>query len=324
MKRINLAAVLLAGYFIGCGGGSTNQGDPMGDPLISSPDGKTDFSTGVAEKGWISWDASVKAEFIKDFEFHVYSINVKKGANYKLNIAKQGTSTALDPTMFLYSTKSNDRPRELIAKDDHSGEDSLPMLSGTFGETGVFYVVVGTADMFGRGEYQLQLACLNSLCKNSSDPMVLQEVDLPLGVTQWANQFEGWECISVNAQAAKWSPTPNPDVYNAVWPYLKLFKKMMATNWFDEWQFGGLSTAEQVEAALIEHIHYAYQGDELENIYKNFESAAGLARGSYIVGKIGWSYQCAASVTCFGTAFLLLDTDNQMLFSLNLGSADEC
>ncbi len=109
----------------------------------------------------------VTGTFTTDQQFDGYLLDVRAGAEVKLEVTHKGSSSKLDTTVFVYgpADSGGSFADPYIAFDDNAGYGKLSKLTVTLSEAGRYAVVVGTKNAKGRGKYRLVPTCLSGECE---------------------------------------------------------------------------------------------------------------------------------------------------------------
>ncbi|MEO8707014.1 MAG: proprotein convertase P-domain-containing protein [Kofleriaceae bacterium] len=128
--------------------------------------GAADGVDDVTFIGPLAFAEPVNGAFTRNRQFDGYYLDVRAGAEVKLEITHGGSSTKLDTTLFVYgpADASGGFPADEIAFDNDSGYGKLSKLTTTLAEAGRYAVVVGTKTAKGRGMYRLVPTCLSGEC----------------------------------------------------------------------------------------------------------------------------------------------------------------
>ncbi len=136
----------------------------MVEPDLSG--GKADVADRVESGEALAFEVPVTGAFDEDLQFFGHALEVRAGADVRLDVTHLGTAAQLDTTMFLYGprTEAGGYGTEAIAFDDDDGWGRHSRLDEVFGEGGEYLVVIGTADGRDRGHYRLLATCNSDNC----------------------------------------------------------------------------------------------------------------------------------------------------------------
>jgi hypothetical protein len=128
--------------------------------------GAADGIEDVTFRGSLELGTPVNGVFTRNRQFDGYFLDVRAGAEVKLEITHAGSSMKLDTTLFVYGPADGGGvfPADEIAFDDNSGYGKLSKLTTTLAAAGRYAVVVGTKNAKGRGKYRLRPTCLSGEC----------------------------------------------------------------------------------------------------------------------------------------------------------------
>lgn len=164
MKRLRaLAAVVIPTLVTAC----ADPADDRGALVLPPGDGKADAADAVVIKGPLGLGGEASARFTADLEFHGYEIAVRPGARVAIEVARRGTSSKLDTTLYVFGPRTAEGGYGTTAKafDDDAGWGRQSRLSELeLAEGGAYLVVLGTHDGRGRGDYRLVASCLDAAC----------------------------------------------------------------------------------------------------------------------------------------------------------------
>jgi len=138
------------------------------DALVLPPgDGKADAADAVVMQGALALGGEASRGFQADLEFHGYELAVRPGARVTIEIARRGTSSRLDTTLYVFGPRSAEGAygATAIAFDDDAGWGRQSRLTDLeLAAGGDYLVVVGTHDGRGRGSYRLVATCTSGDC----------------------------------------------------------------------------------------------------------------------------------------------------------------
>lgn len=128
--------------------------------------GAADGISDVTFKGALAFGTATDGAFTKNGQFDGYTLDVRAGAEVKLEITHGGSSMKLDTTLFVYGPRGagGAYPAQHVAFDNDSGYGKLSKLTTTLAAGGTYAVVVGTKTAKGRGKYRLVPTCLSGDC----------------------------------------------------------------------------------------------------------------------------------------------------------------
>nr|MBA3498787.1 hypothetical protein [Deltaproteobacteria bacterium] len=137
--------------------------------------GAADGVSDVTFLGAVTLGTPIDGRFTKNGQFDGYTLDVRAGAEIKLEITHGGSSMGLDTTLFVYGPRDvgGAYPANQVAFDNDAGYGKLSKLTTTLADAGTYAVVVGTRTGKGRGKYRLVPTCLSGECT----PVV----EVPLG-----------------------------------------------------------------------------------------------------------------------------------------------
>ena len=129
-------------------------------------DGKADVADRVVAAAPLQFEAAVTGAFDEDLQFFGHALEVRAGAEVRLDVTHAGTASKLDTTMFVYGprTAAGGYGTEAIAFDDDAGWGRHSRLDMVFDQAGEYLVVLGTHDGRGRGRYRLLATCDDDAC----------------------------------------------------------------------------------------------------------------------------------------------------------------
>jgi hypothetical protein len=128
--------------------------------------GAADGISDVTFLGAITLGTPIDGAFTRNGQFDGYTLDVRAGADVKLEITHGGSSMKLDTTLFVYGPRGagGAYPAQYIAFDNDAGYGKLSKLTVTLAEAGTYAVVIGTRNSKGRGKYRLVPTCLSGDC----------------------------------------------------------------------------------------------------------------------------------------------------------------
>jgi Proprotein convertase P-domain len=128
--------------------------------------GAADGISDVTFKGALAFGTNTDGVFTKNKQFDGYTLDVRAGAEVKLEITHGGSAMKLDTTLFVYGPRNagGAYPAQWVAFDNDSGYGKLSKLTTTLAAGGTYAVVVGTKTGKGRGKYRLVPTCLSGDC----------------------------------------------------------------------------------------------------------------------------------------------------------------
>ncbi|HEU0035282.1 MAG TPA: proprotein convertase P-domain-containing protein [Kofleriaceae bacterium] len=136
---------------------------PLVRPTLGG--GAADGVDDVTFRGTLALGTPVDGAFTANGQFDGYYLDVRAGAEVKLEITHGGSSMKLDTTLFVFGPeRAGGYPDDELAFDDNAGYGKLSKLTTTLSEEGRYAVVVGTHDGKGRGRYRLVPTCLSGDC----------------------------------------------------------------------------------------------------------------------------------------------------------------
>jgi hypothetical protein len=219
-RSMRAALRLLAACSLTAAAGACSaKGEPVEPPFA---DGKADIADRVPILGELPLGGAVAGELTEDLEFHGYTIEVRPGAQVKLDVTQRGSSRGLDTTLFLFGPASaaGAYGSEAIAYDDDSGWGTLSRLSGLeLAEGGRYLVVVGTFDGRGRGRYRLAATCESGECGpvvagGHCHPVIAD--DIRACVVDVMSDPENWAVSELEAVELCADAEPVADAYDEV------------------------------------------------------------------------------------------------------------
>lgn len=128
--------------------------------------GAADGIDTVSFKGSLAQGTPVTGTFTKNQQFDGYFLDVRAGAEVKLEITHKGSSMSLDTTLFVYGPADGggNFDDDYVAFDNDAGYGKLSKLTTTLATAGRYAVVIGTKTGKGRGNYRLLPTCLSGDC----------------------------------------------------------------------------------------------------------------------------------------------------------------
>jgi hypothetical protein len=165
--------------------------------------GAADGIDTVSFKGSLAPGTPVTGSFTKNQQFDGYFLDVRAGAELKLEITHKGSSMNLDTTLFVYGPADlgGNFDDAYIAFDNDAGYGKLSKLTTTLSSAGRYAVVVGTKTGKGRGNYRLLPTCLSGECAPIAE--------IPLG-----------GCPQVIVDKMRTCVTDNVGTYDPLTPWL--------------------------------------------------------------------------------------------------------
>jgi hypothetical protein len=162
-----LCVSVLAGA--GCAEDEVARGELVAPPSV---DGKVDVASSVAILAALDIDGEeservATSEFVRDLEFHGFTVDLRAGATFDVEVTQRGSRRRLDTTLYVYGPRdeANGFGDTALAFDDDAGWGLLSRLRGlTVSEAGTYLVVVGTHDGRDRGRYRLLATCAGEAC----------------------------------------------------------------------------------------------------------------------------------------------------------------
>jgi len=121
----------------------------------------------VNQRGRISFGGVVSGEFVVDAQAEAYVFAGEAGAEIAIENTQLGTARALDSVLYLYGPAGDDGSfaDASIAWDDDSGWGLHAEIdSFTLPAAGDYLMVLGTYGDYGRGQYRIELRCLQDDC----------------------------------------------------------------------------------------------------------------------------------------------------------------
>tara|TARA_R110002073_G_scaffold74100_8_gene181306 strand:- start:10015 stop:10887 length:873 start_codon:yes stop_codon:yes gene_type:complete len=147
-------ALLLPALLLACTGAEDIE---ILEPTFGA---KTDVSDAVSIEGVLAVNGEAIGSFEEDLSFQGYRFRVGEGAVIKLEVARKGSSSQLDTTLFIYRQISNTQfEPSALASDNDAGWGKLSRIEDQLLESGTYLAVVGTAMGLARGHYRLTLSC---------------------------------------------------------------------------------------------------------------------------------------------------------------------
>ncbi len=164
--------------------------------------GAADGIDTVSFKGSLA-DTPVTGAFTNNQQFDGYFLDVRAGAEVKLEVTHKGSSMKLDTTLFVYGPADvgGNFAEPYLAFDNDAGYGKLSKLTVTLSAAGRYAVVVGTKTGKGRGNYRLVPTCLSGVCAPIAE--------LPLG-----------SCPQVIVDKMRTCLTDNVGPYEPLTPWL--------------------------------------------------------------------------------------------------------
>lgn len=302
--RTSIVTAALALTLLGGVGAACTTADPV----------EQSESQDVTERGALQWGEPVEGQFVQDFEYHAYTLDVAAGSRITLEITQQGSSRDLSTVMVLYGPPQANGERERLAVDYDSGWGGLSKLKEvTLVNAGLYLVTVGTATGLGRGNYRLLLSCEAGNCVPEHTPLELVEGEPNTEFMETMNNYDSEYCYR-NGRAFSYSEEiDDPPLLRAGAAILKLYQEEYELL-DDEIEYGGEVTLDQFDEWL------QYSGLDRGT----FEGAVGIMPDdTYRVGEVLYEYGCAASVTCSGTVMVALIPSWHEVWTVEFGCGDE-
>lgn len=140
--------------------------DTLAPPVLDP--GKADGPIDTIDpRGDIALGGEGRGSFVRDGQLEGWHFEAEAGSVIRAEITVEGSSAALDSTLFLYGPQATDGTWSdpPLASDDDSGFELHALLDTvTLPEAGTYRLVVGTFLNLDRGDYRLALTCLNAAC----------------------------------------------------------------------------------------------------------------------------------------------------------------
>lgn len=163
MTKLRALALFASASMLAC---AADGGDDAVVPNLGSG-GKADAADRVIDQGPLGLEVARHGTFVEDLQFDGYRLNVREGAEVRVEITRAGTKAKLDTTLFVFGPCTDEGcGDEAIAFDDDSGWSRQSRITGLeLAEGGEYLIVVGTHDARGRGNYRLLASCENGACE---------------------------------------------------------------------------------------------------------------------------------------------------------------
>ena len=307
MRRIQSLLFCLIGLLLAACGGPSDS--------MSLPTGKADLSGPVA-KGELKWGESKRDSLEDELEAHVYKLRAASGAKLKLEVTRSGSSRELDSVIYLFGPQRVDGSSgPLVAKDFDSGWGKLSRVQAQLPADGIYRAVITTRDGLGSGNYRLALECESTDgCLPPTGAAQLVEEDLEKAIADAVNNID--DDISWYA-ARKYS-------YRDAAPTIEQITQAVVD---DLGEFGidddvTFTNQGEVATSWLKAFFDDYLPEYVEFSYEDFKKHAQLG-STFKVGAIGFSYDCAPSVTCSGIFYGVLNSTDRVAYGLLVGGGDE-
>jgi hypothetical protein len=153
--------------------------------------GKEDSLGGVQEVVGLGPGESYEHSFTENFQFFGFPINVQPGGVVDVEVTQRGSSRGLDTTLFIYGQVNGEWKELVYDNDDGWGALSKIVKFEVRENFEQLIAVVGTLDARGRGNFRIQVSCVDDSCQPTYDDFLLQFCEPEMG-------YRMGECVYQN------------------------------------------------------------------------------------------------------------------------------
>lgn len=135
--------------------------------------GKEDSLGGVQEIVGLGPGESYEHSFTENFQFFGFPLAVAPGGVVDVEVTQRGSSRGLDTTLFIYGQVNGEWKELVYDNDDGWGALSKIVKFEVRDNFDALIAVVGTLDAKGRGNFRLQVSCVDDSCERLYDDTFL-------------------------------------------------------------------------------------------------------------------------------------------------------